>query len=547
MRPAMPVLVLLLLLCCCPLATLAGYELGSDRAPAAAEAAPATASATAASAVPAATVFFLSIEREIDPLTARYYRRAVADARKRGATHIVVRLSTPGGRLDSAIEMLRTALGAAETEPTPQLPEIEGMPRTPQPPRAVMMSTATQPRMIAYVDDHCYSAGALIAYGHHEIHITGNATLGDIGVMMQKADGSMEYAPEKAESVVRALLRSAAQSRGWDAAKLQKMTARNQELYRFDLDGKEHFVLEDDLATWLRAHPTVDADDKIVVSGKDRLLTYTGNDAVAAGMATALVGGLPDVYRRIGVDPATVVDLSPTQVERVSWLLAGWAPILAALAALCVFLEFKTAGTGIWTIFAIVFGVAFLICQYYQDLANYPEVIVLVLGLACVALELFVLPTGGILLITGLALACSALLLAFMPDATQFKPGTAGWGDAVGEAFQQSLLAIGVATVGAAVLIATLPNSRAMRRLALNEAIGGTSDAPQPAVGLAGRSAVARSDLAPTGSIVIDGREHSATSEHGEFIAAGTRVEVVELRFGAAVVRAAATSPGTPS
>lgn len=70
-----------------------------------------------------------------------------------------------------------------------------------------------------------------------------------------------------------------------------------------------------------------------------------------------------------------------------------------------------------------------------------------------------------------------------------------------------------------------------------------TSDSPTVAANLAGVGgrAVARSDLAPNGYIVFDGREISAEAQHGEFIKAGTPVEIVAMRFGEAVVRPVTT------
>jgi len=57
-----------------------------------------------------------------------------------------------------------------------------------------------------------------------------------------------------------------------------------------------------------------------------------------------------------------------------------------------------------------------------------------------------------------------------------------------------------------------------------------------------GSRAVARSDLSPNGSIVLAGREINAEAQHGEFIKAGTVVEIVGMRFGEAIVRPVAST-----
>lgn len=502
---------------CWPLAARLGAA--DDTAPTTIPAAPAEAAPTGEAPAPKpgpATVAYIPIDSAIDSHQERYFRRALGEAKAAGVTTVVVHLNTDGGTVDAGRKMMALAL-----------------------------ETKGHPRMIAFVDNRCYSAGSLIAYGHDEILLTPGATIGDIGVIFIGADGKMEYAPEKQESVVRTLLRSAAQAKGWNEAKLLKMTARNQELYRFDLHGKQDFVIEDNLPAWLNKHPDVDPGSKIVILGKDRLRSYTAREAVEDGMATALVDDLDGAYKRLGVKRSEVLDLSPTRVEEISWQLAALAPILASLAALCVFLEFKSQGIGIWTALAVMFGAAFFVCQFYQDLASYIEPILVVVGILCIVIELFVFPTMGWLAVLGVMISLSGLVLAFMPDTQQFHPSVDGWGHDLGSAIQQSVLAMAVITVGAVVIIATFPNSRAMRAMAATAEITGTSaNASELAGSLVGKRALARTPLSPSGSITVDGRDLTATTEHGEFLQVGAEVQVVGMRYGGAVVRAIPAADG---
>jgi membrane-bound serine protease (ClpP class) len=270
---------------------------------------------------------------------------------------VVVHLTTDGGRLDSAMEMLRKAL---KTDAT---------------------------KLVAYIDNRAYSAGALISYGCDRIYMTADAYIGDIGVITVSAEGKIEYLPEKIESPVRALLRQAAQHNGWDEAKLQKMTARNQDLLRFTLPGgKQAFVIEDDLPKFLADHQGMRKEDGVLILGKDRLLTYTAKEAVAEGMATALAKDLDDVYRQLGADPAQVQKFEPTRNERIAETLGGWAPLLAALAVLFLVLEFKMGGNGLFLVLAGIAGALFLFCQFYLDLAGAPELILILVGIAAIAL-----------------------------------------------------------------------------------------------------------------------------------------------------------------
>ena len=137
------------------------------------------------------------------------------------------------------------------------------------------------------------------------------------------------------------------------------------------------------------------------------------------------------------------------------------------------------------------------------------------------------------------------LVLAFMPDASQFAPGTVGWGDQLMNALISSMFAMLAAGGGMVALIMALPRLAVASKMASTAEISGTatSDSATAITTLAsvGSRAVARCDLTPNGYIVLDGREISAEAQHGEFIKAGTPVEIIGMRFGEAVVRPVTT------
>ncbi len=477
---------------------------------------------TAGAAAAGHRVAYIPIDGDINELRASYFKHALEQAVAAKVDSVVVHLTTNGGTLGGGSDMMSMAMGV----PKPG------------------------PRMVAFIDHHSYSAGSLIAYGNDEIWLTEGATLGDIGVIMQGSDGAITYGPEKIETVVRTLLRNAAQNKGWNEAKLVKMTARNQDLYRFDgKDAKSgpQFVIEDDLPRFLADHPEVDGSSKVVLLGHDRLLSYTAHDAVQEHMATGLVAGLDALYAQLGTTSATVLDLSPSRTEEISWKLAGWAPILAAAAVFFLAMEFKAPGVGLWLVLAGICGAGFFICQYYQDLAGSLELVLLVVGVLAVMTELLFVPTGGWLALLGVAMGATGLVLSFMPDIDQFSPSSPNWGNELLSALLHSSLALVAMIAGAVFIVIALPNLKVMRRLASTAVIGGTSagEAERHAASLIGRHVTVRTPLSPGGFVVINGRDLGASSEHGEYIAVGTTVEIVAVRFGEAIVRLVTETPGT--
>ena len=505
-------------------------------------------------------VGYVRIEGAIDRLQSRYLARALADARAAGLRTIVVHLDTDGGQVHYAREMFKAVLhpgkepaAAPASDPAPA-PVPVSDPPSPAPasdgPNPEPATGGGAPRMIAFIDFRALSAGAMIAYAHHAIYVSEGASIGDVGVIYRGPDGKIEYAPEKIETVVRTLLAQAAEQRGWPRGPLLKMTARNQSLYRVTPPGGETtYVIEDDLAAWLADHPEVDREDPdqvLVYRGHDRLLTLTGREAVALGMATGLADDLPALYAHLGIDPDEVVDLRPGAAERTAVWLASVAPILMGLALLLLFFEINTPGVGIWALLAAVFGSLFLFAQYYLDLVEHFEAALLVLGIALIAVELLLLPAGGLFAIGGGLCLLAGAVLAFLPNEIDLAPSDPGFRDALFDAALQGGLALAVAGAGLVFLFKVVPHAARLRsRLTVEAEIAGTSGsrAGRSLVGWAGRT---EGMLRPAGTVVIGRVHHSARAEHGAWIAAGEPVEVVRAELGELVVRAARPPPGEP-
>ena len=456
----------------------------------------------------------------IDRLRHRYLDRVIDDARERGLGTLIVHIDTDGGEVSHAREMFKRVIDQAR----------EG------------------PRMIAYVDFRAISAGALIAYAHEAVYVSETASIGDVGVVFVERGGEIRYAPEKIETVVRTLLAQAAEQHGWDRALLLKMTARNQKLYRAILpDGKSRYVIEDDLPDFLLAHPGFDPEDEgrlVVYRGEDRLLTLTGREALAMGMATGEAADLDALRETLGIPAGALVDLSPSAAENVAWRLAPIAPLLAGLALLFVFLELQTPGVGLWAALAGALGALFLVAQFYLDMAEHFEVLLLLAGLALIAVELFTVAGAGVLGVTGAGLALVALVLLFLPNETAFDPAEPAFREALATAALHGFIAVGIAAAGFAAFLVLLPRSPLRRRLSVMGALTTTSGgaAATRARPLVGRRGHAPDGLRPSGPVVVDGETHGARAELGAYVAPGGAVEVVAVEFGELLVRAA---PGT--
>jgi membrane-bound serine protease (ClpP class) len=460
-------------------------------------------------------VGYAKISGPINRTQYQYLQRTLATAKAEQLDTLIMHIDTDGGEVFYARDMLKQVLDQ----------QRENL------------------RMIAFVDYRAISAGAMIAYGHEAIYIAETASIGDIGVIFFKPSGEMEYAPEKIETVIRTLLAQAAEQRGWSRGLLLKMTARNQNLYRVTLaDGEVEYIIEDDLAEFLARHPDIDRDNSqqvIVYRGEDRLLTLTGREAFDLGMATALVADIEALYTKLDIDAARVVDLTPSIAERIAFALGPLASVFAGLALMFLFFEFKTPGIGLWALLGAICGLLFLLSQYYLDMVNYLDLVLIVLGLVLLITEFFTLAGGGLLGLGGAALVLGGLIMAFLPNEFEFDLNDPRYLDALAHAGINGIVAIAVMTVGVLGFIALMPRSRLGRRLAVQSEISSTSAGAleSDSGSLIGHRGSALDRLRPSGDVTIDGEQHSARAEHGVFVTPGSAVEVVAVQFGELIVR----------
>ena len=259
------------------------------------------------------------------------------------------------------------------------------------------------------------------------------------------------------------------------------------------------------------------------------------------GMATAgEAESIDALYATLGIDPESVTDLSPRGTETTAWFLSTFAPLLAGLAFLFILFELNTPGVGWWALIAGALGGLFLLAQYYLDLAENVEVLLLIAGIALIAVEFLTVAGGGLIGVAGGALTLVALIMLFMPNELDFDFADPEFMDALGGAVGRSFIALGVVAAGAAAFFILMPRSPLRRRFALaNEVTGTSSGAVEArAPSLVGRQGHTPDGLHPGGTVFVDGEPHSARAEHGAWIAPGAVVEVLAVEFGEVLVRA---------
>ena len=434
------------------------------------------------------TVYLIPVKGEIESALLYVIRRGVAEAEREKADAVILIMDTPGGTLQAAGEIVRLLQGV--TVPT-----------------------------YTFVENHAFSAGAIIAMATDHIYMAPGSVIGDaMPIMMSPTGGGPQEMPEpiqeKMVSGVAALIRSAAQESGHDPQLGEKMVRREIE-YRI---GDEIISPSNQLLTLTN----VEAEREVGPEKKKLLSAGTVKD-VDALLATI---GMPDAFKR---------EMVVTTAEKIARFIAAVAPFLFAAGLLGIYIEIKTPGFGLPGILGGVCLALFFWGHHIAGLAGMEEILLFLVGLVLVLVEVFIFPTVGILGFIGLAMMLLGVLMA-MVEQVPNGPWLPSWPYMEIPVMK---LAGGIVLIAFFIILfgRFLPKNPMFRHLILASATAqadGFAAAPTRK-SIIGAIGVASSPLRPSGTALF-GDEPLDVITGGNFIRAGSKVRVVEARGNRIVV-----------
>lgn len=436
----------------------------------------------------AGRVLVLDIRGPIDEALTYIVRRAVREASEQPTAAIVLVMDTPGGSLDACRDIVS------------------------------LIQKSSVP-VLTYVERSAYSAGALIALSTRRIYMAPGSVIGDaMAILMPPLSGPQpvpEDLREKMDSGTAAFARATAEQAGHATDVAESFVRRNMELRRGDT----------------------------VIKPEGRLLTLTNQEAERAYgdppkplLSSGTAGNLRDMLGRENLGAAPVVTFTVTSAERLARWIKLLAPLFLIGGILGIWIEIKTPGFGLPGALGIASLAIFFVGHHIAGLAGWEHLALFLIGVALLAVELFVLPGFGIPGVLGIALMAIGLLMAMAGRA----PGGSWWPAL--PALRISFIKLAGSAAGAGVLAALLgawlPKSTVFRKLILDTATdrahGFTSAAPGEA-SLMGAEGVAESELRPAGIAVLNGRRSDVVTD-GAFIPRGSRVRVIDVSGNRIVV-----------
>jgi len=403
---------------------------------------------------------------------------------------------------------------------------------------------------VAYVSKKAISAGALISVACEDIIMKDKTRIGDCAPIM--LGGKLEGVErEKIETDTRTAFETSAEHNGYPAALLKAMVTREIEVYRVRNtgSGKYEFFEGDRLPKDANGY---DLANKELIDSANELLTLTASDAVEYGVARAQVKDLQGVLdflaKRDGVTfvGAPMVLKTNWSEEMVRWLNS---PVvmggLIAIGLLGVYIELSSPGVGLPGLAAVICFVIIVGSRYLTGLANWIEVVVLVVGMVLLVIEIFVLPGFGIAGILGILCILAGLfgmLVHNAPNEVPWPRSELDW-----HLFTNGVIGLSAGFLGFLVLawvfakyLPRIPVAGRMILAGPEESAAvrlGGAPAPGPESGVTvGQQGVSVTQLRPSG-IGRFGSERLSVVSQGDLIEANREIIVAQIDGNSIVVK----------
>ena len=432
------------------------------------------------------------------------FLRKLARAEKLGAKLLIVEIDSPGGLIDSSLNLAHA------------LREI------------------TWAKTVAYVPRQALSGAAIMALGCNEIIMAETAHIGDAGPIFMGDDFLFRHAPEKIRSDLASKVRSLSQSTKRPPAIAEAMVDMDSEVFKVTHadTGEVTYMSDaelralDDPTEW-RKGPLLEP------SKKGRFLELDGGLAFEVGLADENLKSRAAVAERFGVRGEDLIVMESTWVDTLVTILNLWPVTIVLVIAglIALYLELAAPGIGIGGLTAGLCFALFFWSRFLGGTGGWLEVVLFVAGVVFLVVELFVIPGFGLAGLSGILLIVASCIMAGQRWGTADGLSTS---ELVNSMFYLTTSGI-VSMIGMMVITKYFGGFALFRKLAIEPsdppvAVAApddltTDETPLPKLGEEG---IAESALRPAGRVVFGDLSQDVVTE-GTFIQKGARVRVVKL------------------
>jgi membrane-bound serine protease (ClpP class) len=323
---------------------------------------------------------WIQIDGPLDTVKKSYLIRRIEQARQEQVNLVLFQINSAGG-LDTAADAIADTIAGIKDMKT-----------------------------VAYLDDRALGVATLVALACDDIVFRKGARLGDVRQLVTGRHGQFQ---ELTELQITSLAKRAAylaELKGHPVAVAIAMVDPNAVVVeaKDSRSGAVRLVLQSQIDKEPEHYL-----NRQVKKTAGEVWTITADDAPALGFGQ-VVNGLEDfkgIYglrgKMIRVDGPTWVDSLVTVLTEpfVSWLLLF-------IGLFMLVLELKLPGIGLPAITSALAFLLFFWSHYLSGTADQLEIILFLVGLVCLALELFVFPGFGVFGMSGVLLILTSIVMA---------------------------------------------------------------------------------------------------------------------------------------
>jgi membrane-bound serine protease (ClpP class) len=327
----------------------------------------------------------IPIDGELTPMTESSFMRRLAEAKRLQADLLIVELDSPGGYVDTSLEIADALL------------------------------RVDWARTVAFVPREAMSGAAIVALACDEIIIAPNAQFGDAGmIQLSLEEAGFRYAPEKARSALVSRVRTLAVAKGRPPALAEALVDMDLAVFRVrnKQTGAETFMSDAEINSAADPDRWEKLDPVFETRGKN-FLTVNGTRAVELQLSQATARSHADLKTRYKLSSDFVV-LQHTGVDTAVLILNH--PLITGLifviGLVALYVEFSFPGTCIGGLIAGLCFAVFFWSRFLGGTAGWLEVILFVAGLTFIGMELFIIPGFGVAGITGVLLLIASVVMA---------------------------------------------------------------------------------------------------------------------------------------
>jgi membrane-bound serine protease (ClpP class) len=273
-----------------------------------------------------------------------------------------------------------------------------------------IISGIKEMKTVAYIDDRALGVAALVPLACRDIVFKKSGRIGDVRHSISGRNGQLR---DLSELEIASLAKKAAllaRQKGHPEAVAAAMVDPQAEVIeaRDSHTGASRLVLRSDILADRDRYQAIHT-----VKDTGTVLTVTADEANAYGMGQVVTDDeeLKGLYglrnRTIRVDGPGWVDSLVTILTDpyVSWLLLF-------VGGFMLVIELKLPGIGLPAITSALAFLLFFWSQYVRGTADQLEIILFLVGLVCLALELFVFPGFGVFGMSGILLMLTSIVMA---------------------------------------------------------------------------------------------------------------------------------------